>query len=357
MSVSKAKRAKQSAQSARASLSPAPSRSPKVVSGRGFSRPPLERMMQLHRQIQAGLFPNCRKLAESLEVSPKTIQRDIEFMRDRLNLPIEYDQLQFGFYYSEPVASFPSVEVTEGEIVALFVAQKALEQFRGTSFEKPLHSAFQKICNGLRETIAFPWGDLDTAISFRNIGTSESDILLFESLSRAAVQSHEVQFEYRKIGVSRHESRQVQPYHLACIDNQWYLFAYDLARQQLRTFALTRMRNVQITGHKFQRPADFEISKHLGGSFGVFTGKGSFKIRLQFDELAARLVSERKWHDSQRIKPLPEFKGGGIEMTMELANLREVTRWILSWSGHVRVLEPKELKERVKVAATLMAQS
>src|SRR5690606_31735405 len=84
-----------------------------------FSRPPLERMMRLHAAIKAGSFPNCRKLAKELEVSAKTIQRDIDFMRDRLNLPIEYDQLHFGFTYTEPVTHFPSIEVSEGEVVAL----------------------------------------------------------------------------------------------------------------------------------------------------------------------------------------------------------------------------------------------
>ena len=58
-----------------------------------FSRPPLARMLQLHQQLQAGSFPNCRKLADELEVSTKTIQRDIDFMRDQLGMPIEYDRL------------------------------------------------------------------------------------------------------------------------------------------------------------------------------------------------------------------------------------------------------------------------
>jgi len=71
------------------------------------SRPPLERMMRLHEKLRAGAFPNCRKLADELEVSTKTIQRDIDFMRDRLGLPIEYDQLHFGSVYTEPVTSFP----------------------------------------------------------------------------------------------------------------------------------------------------------------------------------------------------------------------------------------------------------
>lgn len=256
--------------------------------------PILPRMQQLHQQIKEGKFPNCRKLAEMLEISTKTVQRDIDFMRDQLNLPIEYDPLRFGFYYSRPVANFPSIEVTEGEIIALFVAQKVLDQYKGTPFEKPLHAAFHKISDGLRESITFPWGDLDASFSFRNLGSTEADIALFESLSKAVLRSLEIAFEYKKLGSSRYEPRQVQPYHLACIENQWYLFAFDRDRQQLRTFVLSRMRHVQITNAKFKRPADFEISKHLVASFGVFTGKGRFLIRLQFDAFAARLVSERR---------------------------------------------------------------
>ncbi len=305
-------------------------------------------MLQLHQQIQAGKFPNCRKLAETLEVSAKTIQRDIDFMRDRLNLPIEYDQLQFGFFYSEPVTNFPSIEVSEGEIVALFVAQKALAQYKGTSFEKPLHAAFRKISDGLRESIAFQWDDLDTAFSFHGIGTTVADLDLFEILSKAVLRSQEVAFEYKKLRGSQYEWRRVQPYHLACVENQWYLFGHDLARKQLRTFALPRMRKAKDTRVKFKRPADFTIAGHLGGSFGVFAGDGKFRIKVRFDAFAARLVSERQWHVSQRLKPLAE---GGIEMTMELGSLEDIERWILSWGAHARVLEPTELAKRVKEAA------
>src|SRR5882757_7737356 len=139
-------------------------RSPRIQQ---FSRPPLVRMLQLHQQLQAGSFPNCRKLADELEVSTKTIQRDIDFMRDQLGLPIEYDQLQFGFVYTEPVTSFPTIEVSEGEVIALLVAQKALEQYRGTPFEKPLRTAFAKITDGLKDKIGFHLGDVASGISFR----------------------------------------------------------------------------------------------------------------------------------------------------------------------------------------------
>ena len=316
-----------------------------------FTRPPLERMMRLHHKLIAGDFPNCRKLADELEVSTKTIQRDIDFMRDRLGLPIEYDQLHFGFVYTEPVTHFPNIEVSEGQVVALFVAQKALEQYRGTSFEKPLRTAFEKITEGLKDTIKFQWGDVDSAISFRGLGTSVADLEMFETVSRAVLDSHELDFAYKKLGGTRHEARRVQPYHLGCVENQWYLFGFDLARQQLRTFALPRMRAVKTTKMRFRRPADFSIAKHLGDSFGVFKGKARHRVRIRFDAFASQLVAERQWHPSQKINRLP---GGESELTMTLGSLEEIERWVLSWGGHARVQEPVELKRMIRRAAQAM---
>jgi proteasome accessory factor B len=322
----------------------------KQLSGR-FSRPPLERMLRLHERLKAGSFPNCRKLAGELEVSAKTIQRDIDFMRDRLGLPIEYDQLQFGFYYTEPVTNFPSIEVSQGEIIALFVARKALEQYRGTSFERSLRTAFQKISDGLRDKVDFQWGDVDSAISFRSLGTSAADIDLFEAVSKAVIESREIAFDYRKAKSPAYEPRRVRPYHLGCVSDQWYLFGFDLARGQIRTFVLQRMRAVRPTAARFRRPADFSINKHLSGSFGVFSGHAHFAVRIRFDALAGQLVSERQWHASQKIKALPS---GGVEMRMELGSLEEVERWILSWGKRAQALEPPELVERIRATLRLM---
>ena len=148
--------------------------------------------MRIHGQLKAGDYPNCRKIADALEVSSKTIQRDIDFMRDRLALPIEYDPLRVGFYYTEAVTSFPSIEVSEGEIAALFVAQKALAQYRGTPFERPLRSAFRKIADSLKERVSFSWSDMEDAISFHSAGASVADLELFETVSQAVLRSVEV---------------------------------------------------------------------------------------------------------------------------------------------------------------------
>src|ERR1043166_4637711 len=103
-----------------------------------LTRPPVERMLRIHQVLQSGKFPNARILAEEMEVSTKSIHRDIEFMRDRMGLPLEFDPGHQGYHYTQEVSSFPTLQVTEGELFALLVAEKALQQYRGTTFEKPL---------------------------------------------------------------------------------------------------------------------------------------------------------------------------------------------------------------------------
>ena len=273
-------------------------------------------------------------------------------MRYRLGLPIDYHPREFGFYYTEPVTAFPNIEVSEGEITALLVAQKALAQYKGTPFEGPLHSAFRKLTDGLKDRVSFSWSDLEDAISFHSAGASVADLELFEKVSQAVLRSVELEFEYRKLNSKGYELRRVRPLHIASLENQWYVFAEDLERKDLRTFALPRMRNVRLTNTKFRRPANFSISKVLSGSFGVFEGGKKHRIKLKFDAFAARLVSERTWHESQRFR---EARDGTATLELELGSLEEIQRWILSWGRHVRVLAPAELVRRVHEEARAIA--
>src|SRR2546423_9198275 len=107
-----------------------------VKNNDNFSRPPLERMMRLHAALKARHFPNCQKIAAELEVSPKTIQRDIDFMRYRLGLPIEYHPQEFGFHYTEAGPGFADLEVFAGGTAALFGPPEALSQYKCPPFER-----------------------------------------------------------------------------------------------------------------------------------------------------------------------------------------------------------------------------
>ncbi len=204
-----------------------------VRPGRGpdqFSRPPLARMLRLHGLIQDGRFPNCKRLAAESGSLATTVQRDIDFMRDQFELPIDYNAAERGFFYARPVVQFPGVQISEGELVALFVARRALEQYRGTAFERPLRSAFEKLTAALPEKIGFAWEDFDRAVAFHpgTHGHGVADLQVFQTVSEAVRRGEELEFDYRKPTARADappERRRVQPLHLGCLDNQWYLIA------------------------------------------------------------------------------------------------------------------------------------
>ena len=316
----------------------------------------MARMLHIHERLQSEERANCRVLGEQLEVSTKTIQRDIDFMRDQMGLPIDYDPAGHGYHYTRKVVQFPTMKISEGELVALSVARKALAQYRGTNYEKPLRDAFEKLTAGLRDQIHFAWNEeLERSISFRAAGQSIGDLSIFETTSQTILKSEELEFGYRKLGSESDEIRVVQPLHLSCIDNQWYLFAADKARDgQVRTFALTRMNRPRSTGEHFERAAKFSLDEHLAGSFGVFSSTAPDDVRLRFDAFAGRLIRERTWHASQRIDLLED---GGLDLSMHVGVSPEVERWILGWGEHVEVLSPLSLRENIAGTARRMART
>ena len=90
-----------------------------------------------------------------------------------------------GYHYTEAVSAFPTLQITEGELVALMIAEKALEQYRGTNFEKPLLSAIKKMEQGLPDTISLNLADVEQTISFRTTAEPVLNLGVFDVLAKA----------------------------------------------------------------------------------------------------------------------------------------------------------------------------
>jgi proteasome accessory factor B len=269
-------------------------------------------------------------------------------MRDRLQLPLEFDRARFGYRYTEEVRGFPTMQITEGEIFALVVAEKALQQYRGTSFEKPLLSAIKKMEQSLPETISLSLADVESTISFRTRAEPILDLQVFERLAKATAARQQLELTYRKPGKQESELRVVDPYHLANINGEWFLFAFDHLRKDIRTFVPARIKAARPTGQSFVRLKQFSLEDRLRNSFGVHSGGGDFEVVIRFDERVADYIREKKWHDSQQLKPL---KNGGVELRLKLSSLLEVERWVLGWGGDAIVVRPPELVEAIKRSA------
>lgn len=307
------------------------------------TRPPLERMLRIHELLAANTFPNCSSLAARFEVSSKTIQRDLDFMRDRWNLPIAYHHARRGYHYTAPVHNFPALSITQGELLSLLVAQKALAQYRGTPFEEPIAAAFNKLASLLDSSQAVSLHQLAGAFSFKTTAPAPAELETFSLLTQAIAARRTVRFTYTPLTTtSQAGPRTVQPWHIACIADQWYLIGRDLLRKARRTFALPRISGVTLLSQTFTPPSRFSLNAMLASSFSAFETPSPQPILIRLSPLAARLAAERKWHPSQTLRPLP---GGAAELRLTVGIAPDLENWLLSWGEHAEVLEPLSLRQ------------
>src|SRR5213078_381535 len=175
-------------------------------------------------------------------------------------------------------------------LFALVVAEKALQQYRGTSFEKPLLSAIKKMEQSLPDTISLDLADIERTISFRTRAEPLLDLRVFNTLAKATTGHKQLELIYRKPGQPQTERRVVDPYHLANINGEWFLFAFDHLRKDIRTFVPSRIKSVRMTGKSFPRPQRFSLEERLRNSFGVHSGGETHDVVLHFSKRVADYV-------------------------------------------------------------------
>jgi proteasome accessory factor B len=96
--------------------------------------------------LRNGEYPNCTRMMTEFGVDRKTAWRDIEWMKDRRELPIDYDEKRRGYFLSGPLPKVSGMAVTEREMFGLYVMHQAIEHYRGL----PLANCFVSAKNHRR---------------------------------------------------------------------------------------------------------------------------------------------------------------------------------------------------------------
>jgi predicted DNA-binding transcriptional regulator YafY len=305
-------------------------------------RPALLRFARIDEKLRSGSWPNASSLARDLEVTPRTIHRDVEFLRDQYHAPIAFDPHKNGYYYSEASYALPYFRVSEGECVALFLAERLLQQYRGSPFAADISRLFHKVVDLLAEPITINLQHLADPVSFRQHSTGVGNVQQFDQLHRATRAGRQLEIVYWTASRDETCHRVVDPYHLTSVDADWYLVAYCHRREEVLMFSLQRIRALRETGTAFERPADFRISDYLDVGFRKLRGDGPAQtVRLRFAPHAARYVREKVWHPTQKLR---DHKDGSLTLTFRVNHLLEVKRWVLSFGADCEVLAPKQLQ-------------
>lgn len=321
---------------------------------RAAKRPLLRRVLIYDQELRNGTFPTVERLARLTESNPKTVRRDLAYLRDHFGAPVAYDREHNGWHYTEPTYRFPALMVTEGELLALFLASQALHQYAGSPFEHNLRRAISKLEQLLPDEISLHENDIQQTHSFRQSVTSLHDVDIFRRLADAVLQRRQLRLTYWTASRDALTERVVDPWHLACIDGEWFLVGWCHLRQAPRMFAPARIRSLDITGETFTVPDDFRIDNFLEGTFRVIRDHSQplQTVRLRFDPFAAKYIREKIWHPSQVLRFEPD---GSVILELTLRSLVEVRRWILSWGSACEVLEPLSLRAEISREAALIA--
>jgi predicted DNA-binding transcriptional regulator YafY len=298
----------------------------------------LPRIYFIDREIASGSFPNTRTLAEAYETGTATISRDIEFMRDMMNAPIEYDFKRKGYYYTEKTFRLPAAFACAEDMLALGMTKTLLSLYHDT----PIYAVTRQ----LMESIAAPLADT------QNPRWYEDRILvppvpavvfspeIWQTITEGLRQNRLLKFEYRSTWDSGHQVRRVRPYQLLFDNGAWYLYGYSEERRGMRMFSLPRIRNISLEDETFAFPSSADYRSRTDGSyFGAYSSEKKRRFRIAFFKDGAMRVKERRWAVDQRIKGTKD----GVILSFTSAQYGKVLELVLSNGRDALPLEPTEL--------------
>ena len=312
-------------------------------------KPQYRRLLFIDRMIKEQKFPNCISLAQEWEVSDKTSQRDIEYLRDQLDAPIAYDPLKHGYYYTEPSFSLPAISISESDLFAVCVAQTVLSQFRNTPLFKKLSSVFEKIRDALPDkTTIHPSWMSERILVFPEPAT-RVDPAIWDTLAKAIRDNRRLLIRHA-LPIPKVPSvteRKVDPLYLVSHKGEWYLSSFCHVRQAIRTFAVSRITQATILDEPFSMSAGMTRQRMFGDQFGIIWKDKFYKVRIRFTPEVAPYICERQWHPQQKIQDL---RTGGLILEFTTNHFNEVKDWVLSWGPGATVLAPAALVVKVKEA-------
>ncbi|TLU82930.1 MAG: WYL domain-containing protein [Chlorobium sp.] len=310
------------------------------------SRPPLARMQHIDRELRNHSYPNCSRIALHFEVCSKSIQRDIDFMRDMLHAPIEYDPAKKGYFYRKSWTFEPSSFLNKEEVEALAATSRVLAQYQGTPYYEEISRAIEKLMQYM--PVSCSGNGLFDIYSFDNpVPAFSVDQENFALIEQAVRNRWKVAINYKSPSRQVVNERIVHPYrlHYDQAGGTWYLIGYCEYRKAFRTFAISRILTLVLTEEHFTIPESFSIGEYLAKAFLQTVGPASYDITVRFTPYQSQWIRERRWHPTQKIQ---EHEDGSLTLNLNVGALDAVKRWIMHYGAQAEVLEPKELRDMIR---------
>ena len=306
------------------------------------------RQWRVLRDIEASHGVTIAHLAELTGVTTRTIRRDLDALQEA-GFAL-YDQSVEGrkqwYLNRHPFKKLDEVGFTLGELSALYFSRTLMECLSGTPFQDDLTQAFAKLDGVLGARTRAFLDRLPEAIQAKPGPTPRRvEAQQRKTVGRlldAVLHQQRLSMRYHSMSSRKEKSYRIDPYRLVYAQGSLYLFAYVPAYQQVRTFAVDRIRRLS--------PLDetFEVVEDLGEtvfahSLGMHEGAPE-RVEVTFAPEVAPYVAERVWHQSQSVETSAD---GSIRLRFDVCTDAALVSWILSFGSAARVHAPTHLAHSI----------
>lgn len=291
-------------------------------------------------------------LLDELEVSPATLKRDLEYLRDQLGAPIEYDRFLNGYRFGQEHRGqkhqLPGLWFSERELFSLLMANQLLSELDSNGFiSRHLHPLLGRIHELLGTTEA----EAKTLLKRVKIASPAKRPVTsqyFELIGEALLTRKRIQMRYLTRGRGEVSERVVSPQRLVHYKSTWYMDAWCHSRERLLRFALDAILSANPDDRKAKDVPLRQVEAEMDTGYGIYAGATRQWATLRFTPQAAQWVSSEEWHLEQRGRRLED---GTYEVDVPYADETELVMDILRHGDQVKVLAPARLA--VRVAAQL----
>ncbi len=302
------------------------------------------RLLKLEKAIQNLNYPSVERLMAELEVSRRTVLRDLDELKIYYNAPIEYERLHKGYYYTDETFFVKNVLISEGELVAMAGILPLLERYDNTPLKDTITKVYNSISQMLPDQIQVQTSLLNEVQFISDpLPTIDSDV--FTKIFEAIKQHKTISFGYRSISSTEHTPHSLDPYKIYCQKGDWYAVGFSHSHNKYNTYNLSRMKNITLLS-EFEPDPDYESKVHIDPNFGIWNNDAPVqKIELVFDKSINTYILERTWHKNQKCF---QDQDGSVHLTFESNQLQETLYWVLHFGSAVKIENPPELKQLYK---------
>lgn len=309
------------------------------------------RVYKIEMLIRTRGCVSFKTMLDELEVSPATLKRDLEYLRDQLGAPIEYDRYQngykFGAEYRGQKHELPGLWFNERELYSLLMAHKLLSELDG---EGVLSRHLQPLLDRVHEMLGTSEAEAKAIVKrVKIISAARRPVptKFFELVGEALVKRRRLQMRYLTRSRGEVADREVSPQRLVHYRNTWYLDAWCHRSEGLRRFALDAIEEASLLDGRAKDVSLRQVEFEMDGGYGVYAGAKVQWATLLFEPQAAQWVGREEWHPDQQGRWL---EGGRYELKIPYADATEITMDIMRHGDQVHVVEPEDLATQVGAA-------